>query len=82
MRCGTAIIEVGMIAEQVVAKCGEPSSKEVESAPVRRRTTNGAVNTTGSTSIERWTYDRGYGQSPALLTFDQGKLKSIEFLRH
>jgi hypothetical protein len=80
MRCGTAIVDVGMTAGQVVAKCGEPTSKEVETAPVKRRTASGGVTTTGTTSIERWTYDRGYGQFPALLTFEEGKLKSIELL--
>jgi len=78
MRCGSALVNVGMIADQVVAKCGEPKSREVEDVPIRQRTRNGAVNTTGSTRIERWTYDRGYGQFPALLRFEEGKLKSIE----
>ena len=80
MRCGTAIVNTGMVASQVVAKCGEPQSKEVETVPIKRRTASGGVNTTGSTRIERWIYDRGYGQFPALLTFEQGKLKSIELL--
>ena len=80
MRCGTAIVDVGMTMGQVVAKCGEPASKEVETTPVKRRTASGAVTTSGTTSIERWTYDRGYGQFPALLTFEQGKLRSIELL--
>jgi hypothetical protein len=80
MRCGTAIVDIGMVTSQVVAKCGEPQSKEVDSAPVKRKSARGGVNTVGSTRIERWTYDRGYGQFPALLTFEQGKLKSIELL--
>jgi hypothetical protein len=80
MRCGAAIVDIGMVAAQVVAKCGEPQSREVDSAPVKRRGVTGAVNTTGSTRIERWTYDRGYGQFPALLTFEKGRLKSIELL--
>jgi hypothetical protein len=80
MRCGTAIVDVGMTAGQVVAKCGEPMSTEVETAPIKRRTASGGVTTTGTTRIERWTYDRGYGQFPALLTFTDGKLKSIELL--
>jgi len=78
MRCGAAIIDVGMIADQVVAKCGEPKSKEVEDVPVRTRNRNGAVNVVGTARVERWTYDRGYGQFPALLTFEEGKLKTIE----
>ena len=80
LRCGNAIIDVGMVAEQVVDRCGEPKSKVVEDVPVRQRTKSGGVNTIGSTRVERWTYDRGYGQFPALLTFEEGKLKSIELL--
>jgi hypothetical protein len=80
MRCGTAIVDVGMVAAQVVARCGEPLTREVESTPVRARGGKGAVKTVGSTRVERWTYDRGYGRLLALLTFERGKLKSIELL--
>jgi hypothetical protein len=80
LRCGNAIVDVGMVAAQVLDRCGQPKSKEVEDVPVRQRTKSGAVNTIGSTRVERWTYDRGYGQFPALLTFESGKLKSIELL--
>jgi hypothetical protein len=80
LRCGNAIIDVGMVAAQVVDRCGEPKSKQVEDVPVRQRTKSGGVNTIGSTRVERWTYERGYGQFPALLTFEAGKLKSIELL--
>ena len=77
MRCGNGIVDVGMIAAQVVAKCGTPQSKEVGTAPGRGR---GGRGTAGATRVERWTYDRGYGQFPALLTFEHGKLASIELL--
>ena len=80
LRCGNAIIDVGMVVEQVIDRCGQPKSKVVEDVPVRQRTKNGAVNTIGTTRVERWTYDRGYGQFPALLTFEAGELKSIELL--
>ena len=80
LRCGTALVTVNMVISQVLAKCGEPQSKSVEEVPVKARARTGAVNTVGTTRIERWTYDRGYGQLPALLTFEHGKLKSIELL--
>ena len=80
LRCGNALATLGMVMDQVVAKCGEPQSKSAEEVPVKARTRTGAVNTVGTTRIERWTYDRGYGQLPALLTFEHGKLKSIELL--
>jgi hypothetical protein len=80
LRCGTALVTVGMVTDEVVAKCGEPRSKSAEESPVKTRSRGGAAKTVGSTRIERWNYDRGYGQLPALLTFEHGKLKSIELL--
>jgi hypothetical protein len=82
LRCGNSLVTLGMVADQVLAKCGEPQSKSMEEVPVKARARTGAVNTVGATHVERWTYDRGYGQLPALLTFEHGKLKSIELLTH
>jgi uncharacterized protein DUF2845 len=82
LRCGTGLVTLDMVMDQVLAKCGEPQSKSTEEVPVKARARTGAVNTVGTTRIERWTYDRGYGQLPALLTFEHGKLKSIELLAH
>lgn len=80
MRCDAAIVRVGMIAAQVVAKCGEPKSKQVDEVPIRARNRSGGSNVVGAAKIESWTYDRGYGHFPALLKFEEGKLKSIELL--
>ena len=80
LRCGGQLVTVGMIAPQIVAKCGEPQTKEVEDVPVRVRGRNGAVTSSGTTRVERWTYDRRDGTFPALLTFEEGKLKSIELI--
>jgi hypothetical protein len=78
MRCGSVLITIGMVAPQVVAKCGPPKDKSVTEAPKRVRRANGTTATFGTSRVERWTYDRGYGQFPAVLTFEEGKLKSIE----
>jgi hypothetical protein len=82
MRCGATLIMVGMIAPEVVAKCGEPASKEIEDVPIRVRHANGSTGTVGSTRIEHWTYDLGYGQFKRRLTFEEGKLTAIEMLTH
>jgi hypothetical protein len=79
MTCRNSIVRVGMTAAEITAKCGEPKEKVVENVPVRATNPRrGTTNITGSVNVERWTYDRGYGQFPALLTFEEGKLKSIE----
>ena len=80
MRCGSALITVGMVGSQVAAKCGEPKDKQVTEVPQRVRRANGTSAVTGTLRVERWTYDRGYGQFPGLLTFEDGKLKSITLL--
>jgi len=80
LRCGNALITVGMVAPQVVAKCGPPSTKTAEDVPIRVRRANGLSGTVGVARIEHWVYDRGFGKFPAKLTFDEGKLKQIELL--
>lgn len=80
MRCGSSLITVGMVGAQVTAKCGQPKDKDVTDVPQRVRRSNGSSAVVGTLHVERWTYDRGYGQFPALLTFEDGKLKSIELL--
>jgi hypothetical protein len=80
MRCDRALVSVGMIAGEVIAKCGDPKSKRVEDVPIRARNRNGGVNVVGAAKVETWIYDRGYGQFPAELKFEEGKLKSITYL--
>ena len=79
--CRNSIVRVGMAAAEVVAKCGAPKDKAVEDIPIRvRNPRSGTVAVAGSVHIERWTYDRGYGRFPAVLTFEDGTLKSIELI--
>ena len=80
MRCGNVLITVGMVGPQVIAKCGRPKDKTVTEIPQRARRSGGTSAVVGTLRVERWTYDRGYGQFPGLLTFEDGKLKSIELL--
>lgn len=81
LRCATGrLVDVGMFAAEVVARCGEPRSRSVEEVPVLTRTRNGNVVQTGTTRTEHWTYARGYGQFDALLTFEEGKLVRIDLL--
>jgi hypothetical protein len=80
LRCGNVLITVGMVESQVIAKCGQPKDKNVTEIPQRARRAGGGSGVVGTVRVEHWTYDRGYGQFPALLTFESGKLKSIELL--
>lgn len=81
VRCrSNRLVNVGMIAAEVVARCGEPKDRSIEDVPIRARNLNGAVIVTGSTRVERWTYDRGQGQFDAVLSFEDGKLVRIDLL--
>jgi Protein of unknown function (DUF2845) len=80
IRCRGRIVSEGMIASEVVALCGEPQSKQIEQVPIRARRANGSSQVIGTTEVEHWTYDRGTGQLPAVLTFEQGSLKKLELL--
>jgi hypothetical protein len=80
MRCGSGrLIDTGMSPAEVIARCGAPKSRSVEEVPVRRFAPTGASIPTGDlVRTERWTYERGQGQFPAVLTFESGELKRIE----
>jgi hypothetical protein len=81
LRCRNGrLVNVGMPAAEVTAKCGEPQSRMVEEVPIRARLPNGNVVQTGWTSGERWIYQRGPGQFDAQLTFEDGKLVRIDLL--
>jgi hypothetical protein len=81
VRCRSGrLVNVGMVAPEVIARCGEPQSRSAEDVPVRARTPNGNVVVTGSARVERWTYQRGQGQFDAVLTFEGDKLVRIDLL--
>ena len=81
MRCGNGrLVNVGMVTAEVLARCGEPKSRSSEEIPVRARLPNGASVQTGTTRVERWTYERGQGEFDGLLRFEGDKLVEIELL--
>jgi len=79
-RCNGAIIETGLTIPEVLARCGEPESRDVSTVPIRARSIYGASYVVGTATLEYWVYPRRGGQFPAFLTFDQGRLRDIEFI--
>jgi hypothetical protein len=69
--CGSRIIELGQTQDEVVAQCGEPTSKDVQEEAVRS-----GNRTVGVTQKSRWTY-ASYS-STRVLVFDGDKLVGIE----
>lgn len=70
-RCGSRLVELEMSKTEVLAMCGEPTSKTVQVEDVRS-----GSRVVGKTTIERWTYE-SYSAT-RVLVFDQDTLKSIE----
>ena len=79
LRCGSKLIQVGANQGFVTQYCGAPESKETFTEPVYVRRLDGTTYQSGETSRDVWRYKRRPGQFPAVLTFEMGVLKKIEF---
>lgn len=81
-RCGKWIASSDMSVQEMLAKCGEPRSRErrIEDVMVRNINT-GLMRKTGETVIETWTYDRGSTAAPMVVTIIDGHIKRIERAR-
>lgn len=78
-RCGKWIASSDMSVEDLLAKCGRPTTRTsaVQDVLVRNPNT-GLMRKTGETLIETWTYDRGTTAPPMVVTIVDGRIKSIE----
>jgi hypothetical protein len=79
LRCGSSLIQPGATQGYVIEKCGEPSSRETYTEPVIATRVDGSTYQAGTTSKDIWRYKRGSGKFPAVLTFEMGVLKKLEF---
>jgi hypothetical protein len=77
-RCGQWIASPDMTVEELLQKCGEPTSKTVETVDVYARTAAGGRIRTGTSTVETWTYDRGSQSFDMVVTIVDGKIKSME----
>ena len=75
LRCGSVLIEEGAQASYVLAKCGDPTSKQIIREPVYVR--GYATGEVAETQI--WRYYRGPEQFPAILKIADGIVQSIKF---
>jgi hypothetical protein len=78
-RCGNSIASSDLSVDDLVKKCGEPTTRatRTEDVLVRNRN-NGLMVKTGETLIETWTYERGTQSAPMVVTIVDGRIKSIE----
>ncbi len=79
LRCGNKLIQPGMQQGYVLTTCGAPASKKEVTEPIRARRENGTTYEVGTTTQEIWRYVRRPGQFPAILVFEGGVLKSLDF---
>jgi len=78
-RCGKWVVTSEMTLGELKSKCGPPSSSSSRTQDVRVRNRNtGFMMTTGQTTIETLTWDRGSRASPMVVTVIDGTIKSIE----
>jgi hypothetical protein len=78
-RCGKWIVDTDTTVEELTQKCGPPTSRESKTEEVKTRNrNNGLWVRTGETTTEIWTFDRGPGAAPMVVTIIDGKIKSIE----
>lgn len=80
LRCKGRLIGIGDTMEQVATLCGAPLGRRIDEIPVRSRVGSGFTRPAGTTTTERWVYDRGWGRFPAVLTFDRGRVQRVDYL--
>jgi hypothetical protein len=78
-RCGKWIIDQDITLEDLLHKCGTPTSRDSRVEDVRAPNVYTGGNTkVGETVIETWVYDLGSGKSPMVVTIVDGRVKKIE----
>ena len=80
-RCGAETVAIGDSRYTVQKICGKPSrSESVAKGSKDKKQKQPKETTSGSSSgkLQKWYYDRGYGDYVYALTFVNDKLKKIE----
>jgi hypothetical protein len=78
-RCGQWIASQDMSVEELLQKCGEPTQRTAETIDVYGPSVSGGGRVKrGTSTIEKWTYDRGSQAAPMVVTIVDGKIKSME----
>lgn len=76
-RCGSSIISTELSVAELLAKCGEPSSRQVSTEDVRARVAGGGTQKVGTTTVEKWRYERSRAVPMVVIIVD-GKIQSID----
>ena len=77
MTCGSWIVSPETTVEDLLKKCGPPTSRQVSTEDVRARGPAGSFKV-GETTTEKWIYQRGSLSFTMVVTIVDGEVKSIE----
>jgi len=78
-RCGPWIASEDMTVNELLEKCGEPANRTSETIDIYGPSVAGGGRVKrGTSTIEKWTYDRGSQAAPMVVTIVDGKIKSME----
>jgi Protein of unknown function (DUF2845) len=79
MRCGPSVVDETTSVTDLIAKCGEPASRETKSEDVLARNPDtGFTRKIGTQIIERWIYQHSSGALPMAITIVDGKVVRLE----
>lgn len=79
-RCGGETVSIGDSRYTVQKVCGKPSRNEsaAKNSKDKKKQSKGTASGSSSGKVQKWTYDRGYGDYVYVLTFANDKLRKIE----
>lgn len=78
-RCGQWIASPDMSVDELLEKCGSPTSKAVVEEDVFGPAASGKGRVkVGTTVTETWTYDRGSQAAAMIVTIVDGRIRSME----
>ena len=78
-RCGQWVASPDMTVDELLEKCGSPTSKTVVEEDVFGPAASGKGRVkVGTTKTEIWTYDRGSQASDMVVTIVDGRIRSME----
>ena len=80
-RCGAESVSVGDSRYTIQKICGNPSRSESvgkTSKGKKQKQPKGSTSKSSPGKVQKWYYDRGYGDFVYVLTFEKDVLKKIE----
>jgi hypothetical protein len=77
IRCGNYIVDSDATVDELLEKCGAPTSKDVTEEEVWEPAADGGRHTVGKTVTQVWTYDRGSRAFKIVVTIVDDKIKHI-----